>query len=58
MFDLCCLTFGVGDWDNFRRFIDVPCSDRVFEWNAHLHLGTTDLTDFWGLKVWPPHVQS
>ena len=54
LFNLCCVTFGVGYWDAFRQVIGIPLKDNLLEWTAHLHLGTTDLNPFWGLKVWPP----
>ena len=58
LFRLCCLAFGVGNWEKFRTIpglekYDWPC----LEMTAHDELGVFDLTNFWGLHVWPPNVK-
>jgi hypothetical protein len=58
LFNLCCAAFGVGDWQNFRTILsDVEQSNEYFEWIAHYSLGTADISNYWGLKVWPPQVK-
>jgi len=57
LFNLCCCAFGVGNWVKFRQInllSDIP--DATFEFTAHVKLGLADLSDYWGVKLWPPFV--